>query len=101
NQHLRRPFGVVLRRKLIGPKGVESIAVVHCDVDSVMPGNGEHLTETDRPARAVILFLAEFVLVELPDAAMSLKQLARILTRGYPAAIPTLTGIAWSSNVRI
>src|SRR5215813_8599134 len=68
NQHLRGALGIVFRRELVRPERVERIAIVHRNVDAVMPRDSKHLTETRRPANAVVLFLSKLVLIELPDS---------------------------------
>src|SRR5713226_3657735 len=52
-QHLGRAFGIVFSRKLVRPERVELIAIVHRDIEAVMPRDGKHLAEAGRVACAV------------------------------------------------
>src|SRR5262249_48426382 len=94
-------FGVVFGRELVGPEGVEGIAIVHRDVDAVVISNREHLSQAGRPARAIVLFLAELVLVELPDSTVFLQELARILPGSFRTAIRVLAGVGRCADIDV
>src|ERR1700674_5767573 len=100
-QHLGRPCGIVFSRKLIRPKRVELITIVHRDVEAVVPCDGKHLAEAGRVARAVVLFLSKLVLIEFPDADVFLEELAWILSADFRAAIRNLAGIGWSTHIDV
>src|SRR5262249_31215893 len=101
-QRLRRAFGVVLHREVLRPEHVELIAIVHRDIERVVvPRDGRHLTQGCRELRTVLMRLSEFVVIDLPNARMSLEKRTWVLALDARPPIGILTGIGRCADVDV
>src|SRR5262249_40275861 len=99
---LRRSLGILFRRESARPQLVQRVAAVHHDVQSVpIPRDRGHLPKPGSVTNSILLLLAEFVLVEFPDAAVLFENRARVLSRRFRLAVACLAGIRRRADVDI
>jgi hypothetical protein len=66
-----------------------------------VPCDGGHLAEAGGEMRAIFLFLAQFVLVELPDTAVLLEDRAGVLTSRFRLTIFSLASVRRRAHIDV